>query len=166
MSDTTDILRLAEDGDFEKLLTMIRSYFEYDHIQFDEPAIRRSLPRLLRDHKIGRAWFIQQSGLVRQGAGAPVARTFINDAGYVIATFGFDLEFGGPQATITDVFLLPEFRRSGLGTKALKAIELELRAAGAGAIELRVEKDNAEAIAFYASLGFKPEDRIPLSKRL
>ena len=147
----SNILRSAEERDLESLLAMIRSYFAYDHIPFDEAAIRHSLPDLLQDHKIGRAWFIQVEG---------------NAVGYLIATYGYDLEFGGPQATITDFFISPDYRRTGLGTMALQAVESELLKGGARAIELQVETDNLEALALYTKAGFRPFDRIPMSKRL
>ncbi len=87
-------------------------------------------------------------------------------AGYLILTFGFDLEFGGRQATVTDLYLRPEARGSGLGAAALTALEDVGRRLGLKALELQVERDNLEAQAFYTRLGFTAHDRVPLSKRL
>ncbi len=147
----SNILKTATLSDIESLVSLIRAYYTYDHIAFDESEIRRGLPTLLNDPKIGQAWFIQVDG-----------RT----AGYVIATYGYDLEFGGREATITDLFLHSEYRRTGLGTRTLQAVEREVHANGASTIELRVENDNHEAIAFYSKLGFQPSERISMSKRL
>jgi GNAT superfamily N-acetyltransferase len=83
-----------------------------------------------------------------------------------LCTYGFDLELGGRQATVTELYLRPHARRHGVGSRALAFLEEHLRQVGIGAYELQVESDNAEARTFYARMGLEPHDRIPLSKRL
>ncbi len=87
-------------------------------------------------------------------------------AGHVILTFGYDLEFGGRQATVTDMFLRPAFRKSGLGTEVFQTLERVCAKLDVKAIELQAERGNLAAQKFYAKLGYKAHDRIPFSKIL
>src|SRR5262249_16028412 len=106
---------------------------------------------LVNKRSLGQAWFITWR-----------AQT----VGYVIATFGFDLEFGGRQATVTDFYLAPLFRRRGIGREALRRVEELLRTLGVRALELQVTARNAKALIFYQGCGFEAHDRIPMSKQL
>jgi len=143
--------KTATEADADTLLNLIQKYFVYDGISFDASKIRPGLILLLKDESIGHAWLIQS------GAKA---------VGYVIFTYGFDLEFGGRLALVTDLYLEEEFRGQGLGRMTLKRIEEFCRANGVRALELQVERDNSEAQALYRKFGFEAADRIPLSKRL
>lgn len=143
--------KTATASDTDLLTTMIQRYFAFDQIPFHPEQIRSGLAVLLGDESLGRVW------LVLSGA-----RT----AGYVILTFGFDLEFGGRQAGITDLYLEPEYRGKGLGRRTLNHVEEFCRESGVHALELQVERDNVEAFGLYQSFGFKMHDRIPMSKRL
>jgi diamine N-acetyltransferase len=144
-------LRQADLADLETVLEFIREYYQFDEIEFDDNDIRRGLEPLLTDPNLGRIYFIEHAGKI---------------AGYLSLTFGYDVEFGGRQAAVTDMYLRSEFRRIGLGTAALIALEKASLALGVTALELQAERDNLEARAFYAKLGFYSHDRIPMSKRL
>lgn len=138
-------------GDVDAILPLIRSYYDFDKIPFDEATIRRAVGELLADASLGEAW------LLRDGKAS---------VGYFVLTFGFDLEFGGRQATLTDLYVAPSHRRRGLASEAIHLAENVLAKRGIGALELQVERDNAEAFAFYRRLGFEEHDRAPLSKRI
>jgi GNAT superfamily N-acetyltransferase len=138
-------------ADLERVLGFIRRYYEFDGIRFTTRAIKKGLEVLLRDRSIGRVWFI---------------RLGRKDVGYVVLTFGFDLEFGGRQATVTDLYIVDGHRRLGLGAKTLHFVEETCRELGVEALELQVERRNVAAQAFYGKLGFESQDRISLSKRL
>ena len=84
--------------------------------------------------------------------------------GYFVLTYGFDLELGGRQATVTELYLRPVARRSGIGTTAIDFIEQHLTEHRITAYELQVEGDNTEARSFYTKHGFRSHDRIPLTK--
>ncbi|MBV9181606.1 MAG: GNAT family N-acetyltransferase [Acidobacteria bacterium] len=105
----------------------------------------------MADNSLGRAWLIRFAGC---------------DAGYVIVTFGYDLEFGGRQATLTDLYIVEKYRRMGLGKSALGLVAITCRTMGITTLELQVERHNRAAQAFYRKLGFEEHDRIPMSKSL
>ena len=135
----------------EVLLDFIAKYYAFDAIAFDRDAVRRGARELLANPLLGGAWLVCDGERV---------------GGYVIIAFGIDLEFGGRQATITDLYLDEDMRRRGVGTKTLQFVEGMLRDMGIHALELQVEEDNTEARAFYRRNGFEAHARIPLSKRL
>ena len=144
-------LRPARLQDASLLMELIKAYYRFDEIPFHPGKIRPSLEALLRDASLGRIWIIQDG------------RTAV---GYVVVTFGYDLEFGGRVATITDLYLRPEYRRQGLGTNALKGVERELRRSRVKTLELQVTGANKSVLAFYRKNGFDRHDRIPMSKSI
>lgn len=60
----------------------------------------------------------------------------------------------GDLVAITSIGTLPAFRRQGLGTEILHALEAWGHANGARRAALQVETDNEAAIAMYARLGY------------
>ena len=144
-------LRIATLADTQTVLGFIQAYYTYDNIPFNEATIRRGLEELLANELLGRVWLIQHQG---------------QDVGYVVLTFAFDLEFGGREAFITELYIAPDYRQNGLGRRTLEAIEGFCRELGVRTIELQVERNNPRAQAFYLKLGFQSHDRIPLSKAL
>jgi ribosomal protein S18 acetylase RimI-like enzyme len=143
--------RLAVPRDSEQLLRLIAAYYAHDHIAFDESAAREGLAMLLADGTLGRAYLVELSGQV---------------AGYVLFAFGFDIEFGGRFATVTDLHLEPQFRRTGLGFETLRFVAAECQALGVHALQLEVERDNLAAQALYRKFGFRELTRLPMLKRL
>jgi GNAT superfamily N-acetyltransferase len=133
------------------LLGFIARYYAFDGIAFDAARIRRGLLELIAAPTLGSAWLIR------------VGDEFV---GHFILSFGFDLEFGGRQATLTDLFLDENVRRQGLGQATFAFIEQTLGTLGILALELQVERDNLEAQQFYRQVGMRPHDRIPMSKSL
>jgi ribosomal protein S18 acetylase RimI-like enzyme len=144
-------LKPATIDDRKLLLALIAEYYSYDEIVFDESSISEGLDLLLTEPQFGCAFLIEKDHVV---------------AGYLIFTFGFDLEVGGPLGLITDIYFRPEFRRQGLGSSAMNSLFEIATDLGLKAIQLQPERDNAEARAFYEYLGFRSFDRIPLSKAL
>jgi len=141
----------ADVADLEALLEFVKAYYDFDEIPYRSEKTRTALGILLRDLSLGRVW------IIRYGRKA---------VGHAILTFGYDLEFNGRQATITELFIAPEYRSRGLGGKMVKLIEETCRQMGIGALELQVERDNVRAQALYRKLGFRAHDRIPMSKML
>ncbi len=60
----------------------------------------------------------------------------------------------GASCPLHKCYLLPEFQGAGLGSAALGLLCARFAEAGARAIELRVNRHNAAAIAFYRKNGF------------
>jgi GNAT superfamily N-acetyltransferase len=139
----------AAASDADLLVPLLREFYAYDHIAFDEPEARRALAQLLGDARLGRVYLIR------------VADELI---GYFVLTFGFSLEFKGRDAFVDELFLRAEFRGRGIGTHALAVAEEACRAENVRALHLEVERVNAGAQEVYRRAGFKDHDRYLLTK--
>ncbi len=141
-------IRLATKSDLAPMLPLIKAYYKFDSIDFDEHTIRRALSRLLRDDSLGRSWVADAGGLL---------------AGYAVLTYNYDLEFGGIEGIITEFYIAPNYRRDGLGARIIATVREFCRFARIGTIELQVSRGNRAARSFYRALGFKASDRIVMS---
>jgi ribosomal protein S18 acetylase RimI-like enzyme len=86
--------------------------------------------------------------------------------GYFVLTWGFDLEWGGRDAFLTELYLSPASRGQGLGKRALGLVERTASAHGARAVHLMVRHDNTVAEALYRGAGFVEPPRKLLTKAL
>ena len=145
------VIRRAFADDYSSAYLLIQEYFEYDRLTFDEEAISKGLRQLLENDRYGILLLAEANGF---------------PSGYVLATFGYDLEFGGRQATVTDLYIRDGHRRNGLGRRLIACLEQELVAAGTFALELQPEASNLQAQAFYSAMGFSRLNRVTMVKRL
>ncbi len=139
----------AVPADIDVLVAFMGEYYLFDHIPFDEQVARDAVREFLNDPQLGRAW------LIRSG-GRPV--------GYVFLTLGFILEFGGRDAFIDELYLVPDHRGKGIGALTLAFIEEEARMLGVRALRLEVSKSNRRAHKLYQKAGFEDHDRHLMTK--
>ena len=72
-----------------------------------------------------------------------------------------------PSAYVDDMYVAPAFRRRGVATALFREAEALAKAKGAVRLDLMVWNFNENALAFYQSLGMKPQRYIlelPLTK--
>jgi len=143
-------LRLATPGDLEAVLPRTSALNAHEGIEIDATTLAAALRQLLADPGLGGVWLIER-------ASAPV--------GYAIVTFGYDLEFGGRDSYLTELWIDPEARGHGAGTAALALLENELRARGVRALHLQVRPENP-AIRLYERTGFETSPRRIMTRRL
>jgi GNAT superfamily N-acetyltransferase len=137
-------------NDLEPCLDLMRAYYEFDGIEFDQVHARRALEQmLLEDH--GRAWTLHLEG---------------KTAGYVVILWGFSLEYGGRVLELDELFIHAEFRGHGLGRAILEFVEAQARAVGAVLLTLETELKNENARTFYGRHGFTELMRKLMRKRL
>jgi ribosomal protein S18 acetylase RimI-like enzyme len=144
------VVARVEDVPF--LLARMAEFNREEGIDWDPARGEAPLRRLLGDASLGRVY------VVRDERGTP--------AGYAVVTYGFDLEFGGPDSFLTELWIDQGARGLGLARRALERMERDLREGGFGALHLQVRAENAEARRLYASAGFEGTTRIFLSKRI
>lgn len=144
-------LRRATQADVPALLDQMQPFNAGERIPWQPERTERALRQLLE----------------HEGLGLVVVA--IDDAtllGYLILTFGFDLEWGGRDAFVTELWVVPEARRTGLGQRLLRAAEAHARAAEVHALHLVVRPENGDARRLYAHEGFEPVPRLLLTKPL
>ena len=137
---------------------------------FSEPPV----PSVIRDYrpndfetlwKIDQMCFARGISYTRRELAFYIARkrgfTLVAERDGRIVGFlvvGRDCESQGHVITID---VLPEARRSGLGSRLMAAAEERLRALGCSAVFLETAVDNAPALAFYKRHGYSIVQTIP-----
>lgn len=132
------------------LLALARAFHEED----GHPLTARgeaAIGMIAQGHPLGRAWLIRAEGEI---------------VGYTVLGLGFGIEYGGPDAFIDDLYLVPERRGRGLGKAVMARLEDEARALGLAALFLVVDPANARARALYDREGFEGTHWLLMSKRL
>jgi diamine N-acetyltransferase len=120
-------------------------------LDFDDDEVRAALKKFLRHPEFGRCWLICLRGRI---------------AGYVILTLSYSFEFRGRDALVDELYIDPEFRRMGLGRRALKFVEEQAGRLGVRAVHLEVDRDNDPAIQLYRRAGYASHGRHLMTKWL
>ncbi len=141
----------ATPNDLELIITLMREYYEYDRLQFDEAAARGALQQLLQEPAFGRVWLLEVDHAI---------------AGYFALCLGFSLEYHGRDAFVDEIYIREAYRGQGLGNRALQFLETECRALGVQALHLEVERANTNAQEVYRKNGFVDHDRYLMTKSL
>jgi len=74
--------------------------------------------------------------------------------------------YDGHRGWLYAVAVLPEHRRSGTGSQLVKHAINCIQELGCTKVNLQIRSTNTKVAAFYKSLGFTPEDRLSMGKRL
>jgi len=125
--------------DHAVLLKFVTEYYRFDKIPFDKNSLSNGLDTMLRNVSQGQAWLMESHK-------KPV--------GYAVLTYNFDLEYGGVEGMLTDLYVSKRFRNKGIGSLALYEIEDFCRERGVRAIEVQVLHHNKTAETFYGKAGF------------
>ena len=142
---------VAEDE--SALLRMMRSLAEQEPgaYFFDEPVVREVLRKFLASPDLGEAWVF----LDRE---KPV--------GYIVLTFGYSFEFHGRDSFIDELYIEPQYRRQGIGRRAMQFVEERARELGVNAIHLEVDQGNDAAAELYRRAGYDDHSRFLRTKWL
>src|SRR5690606_22300613 len=132
--------RLASIADIPAVLDMMRDFNRGEGITIDTPRLRLATATLMADASLGVL---------------PVFEADHRLAGYPVVTWGFDLEYAGRDAYLTELYLLPELRGRGLGADMLAHVVRLARSHHAHALHLGVKRDNAPALKLYQQAGFR-----------
>jgi ribosomal protein S18 acetylase RimI-like enzyme len=147
------IFRPAGAEDEQALLRMMRSLAEQEPgaYFFDEPAVRDVLRKFLANSDLGCAWVFMDGK-------TPV--------GYIVLTFGYSFEYHGRDSFIDELYIEPQYRRQGIGKRAMEFVEDHARELGVNAIHLEVDQGNDPAAELYRRAGYDDQSRFLMTKRL
>jgi ribosomal protein S18 acetylase RimI-like enzyme len=143
-------LRVSGVADEAVLLEFARAF----HAEDGHPLTGRgaaAIGLVVRGHPLGRAWLIEEAGQV---------------IGYAVLGLGFGIEYGGADAFVDDLYLVPPARGRGIGRTVLRLLELEARSLGLAALSLVVDPDNRRARRLYDRAGFEDSHRLLMAKPL
>ena len=139
LDDVPAILKLMEVFNHEELITFTPAKLEF------------GLRELLARPEVGYV-------LIAEIGGIP--------AGYALLAFGFDIEFGGRDAFLNELFVAARFRSKGVGNELLQAATDSAKAEGAHTVHLLVRPENPGAQRLYRRAGFRFDPRLFMSKAL
>lgn len=147
------IFRPAVQEDEQVLLRMMRNLAEQEPgaYFFDEPAICEALRKFLANPDLGQAWVCYEDE-------TPV--------GYIVLTFGYSFEYHGRDSFIDELYIEPQYRRKGIGRRAMQFVEERARERGVNAIHLEVDRGNDPAAQLYRRTGYADQSRFLMTKRL
>jgi ribosomal protein S18 acetylase RimI-like enzyme len=144
------LCRVAVESDLDAILVMMDGFNRYEGIPFTRDGFRAPLLALITGPQLGAVLLFEDAGVL----------------GYAVVTWGFDLEFGGRDAFLTELWVEPQFRGHGRGRAALAHVESFARQQGAGALHLGVRHENAAAVSLYESGGYRDWPRRFMTKLL
>lgn len=88
-----------------------------------------------------------------------------NIAGYSMIVKSYSTEYGGPCIWIEDLYIKPEYRSLGMGTKFFNYIENKFKDT-AVRFRLEVESSNEKAISVYKKCGYNELPYIEMTKEI
>jgi GNAT superfamily N-acetyltransferase len=100
--------------DHATVLRLAVAYYRFDKIPYELRSLTKGLDTLLRNFSLGQAWLME---------------CHKKPVGYAVLTYNFDLEYGGLEGKLTDLYVDKHYRNRGVGSLALYEIE-DYRKAG------------------------------------
>ncbi len=149
MADAVLLEPLSEPA-LDALLSLNAAFCAETGLEHDPVTARACLNELLQHPDWGRAWLILL-------AGEPV--------GYLVLCLGYSLEFGGRDAYLDELYLLPAVRGRGVARRGLELALGEARRLGVKAVHLEAAPVNEGAMRLYQGLGFLPRSAYRLLTR-
>ncbi len=133
------VIRRATAGDVGQILEFVRALAAFERAP---DAVEATEEGLIRDG-FGQKPFFQC--LIADYEGQP--------AGFALYFFNYSTWVGRPGIYLEDLFVLPEFRRKGIGKALLKQVALIAVENGCQRLQWEVLDWNTPAIDFYRELG-------------
>jgi len=152
MDTNPQILRRAGPDDLHELVAMMAEFYSDSPYTLNPRRAAEAFAPLLADERLGHVWFIRAADS--------------REVGYLVLTFSYSMEYGGPSAVVDDFFVRPAFRGAGLGKAALAEATSLCAARGVRAIHVETGEDNPRALAVYRSVGFADTHRVHLTLKL
>lgn len=145
------VIRSAKPEDRNEITRLLAIQLEEHGIDIAEDRLLRAVDGVFSDPRRGALWVG-----IRDGRTVAVA--------YI--SFIWAMEHGGHSAWLEELFVLPEFRQEGLGSKLLHQVSVEIRNMGCAAIDLEVESDHKRVESLYLRNGFRALSRARWVKQL
>lgn len=144
-------IRRATADDVPAILRMMEVFNHEELIAFTSDKLARGLAALLAHPDYG---FV----LIAEIGGIP--------AGYAVLAYSFDIEYGGRDVFLNELFVVPRHRSRGVGNELLRAATAAVQAEGCHAMHLIVRPENPGAQRLYRRDGFRFDPRLFMTKHL
>ncbi len=134
----------ATERDVPLILRLIRDLAEYERLSNAVTATEATLKRSLFG--------------ARPAAEVVIAYVGDEAAGFAVFFQNFSTFLGVPGIYLEDLFVIPKWRRQGIGRELLVRLARTAIERGCGRVEWAVLDWNEPAIRFYRSMGARPMD--------
>lgn len=138
----------ANQQHIDELLSLSEQFYGFFNYKFNHDKHQATITHFLSNEHFGSLWLIQTDNQY---------------VGYLALTYGFTFEFGGRDAFVDELFIVPKYQNKGLGKFALIQIMQQMPHLGLNAIHLQTEAYNERAKNLYLSLGFTDYKRSTLT---
>ena len=134
-------IRTLKQSDFDRVLSMMRLFYASDALLIhpEESVLRRTLTDAIGDCPYLEAFGFENDGIL---------------VGYGMVAMSYSTEAGGLCAWIEDIYISPQFRGMGIGSRFLDFVWERYRNRVVR-IRLEAEPENARAMAVYRKAGFE-----------
>jgi len=126
--------------DHKALLKLVIAYNRFEKNSMNRKSLSQGLDVVLRNPSQGKMWLME---------------IHKKPVGYALLTYNFELEYGGAEGVLRDLFVEKRYRNQGIGSLALYEIEDFCRERGMRAFQLQVPRRNKSAEIFYRKAGFR-----------
>jgi GNAT superfamily N-acetyltransferase len=133
--------RIAERGDCALILRFIRELAIYERMEGEVVASEELLEEWLFDKRAAETLFAMVGGV---------------EAGFALYFPNFSTFLGRAGLYLEDLFVLPEYRRRGVGTAILRELARVAVERGYGRFEWWCLDWNTPSVEFYRSIGAEP----------
>lgn len=137
-------IRNAAPEDVPLILQLIRELAEYEKLSHEATATESGIRKSLFSDNPHAFCIIAEIN------GSP--------AGFALYFYNFSTFVGKPGLYLEDLYVMPEFRKQGIGKQLLIELAKIAVEKGCGRFEWSVLDWNTPAIDFYKSLGARPMD--------
>ena len=143
-------IRRAAAGDAEAVVEFARAFHQEDGHPLPAEGVGALLKMLEPECRDGEVFLACFDGEI---------------CGYGVLCYGYSIEYGGRDAFLDDVYIVPTFRSRGLGGALIVVLEERARATGCRALHLEVMPGN-RAEDWYSRLGWRDRGSRLLTKPL
>lgn len=141
MSDCT--FRKASEADLPLILRFIKELAQYEELSGEVVATEELLREWIFEKKKAQVFFAEENG---------------REVGFALYFYNFSTFLGRAGIYLEDLFVLPEFRKKGIGKAILRELARLAVKQGCGRLEWACLDWNRPSIGFYQSLGARKMD--------
>ena len=145
-------IKEMEEKDQQSVLEMMRVFYDSPAVFHDVPkdTMKRNVQACVSENPFIEGFVFWEGDQV---------------AGYGMIAKSFSTEFGGNCIWVEDLYLKPEYRGSGAGTRFLSFVEERYRKQ-AVLLKLEVEEENTNAVLVYEKCGYRELPYMEMIKEL
>ena len=137
-------IKTAAADDTPAITKLFAQQLKEHRIEFQEDVLRTAIKTVIADDRLG---FIL------------VAKKGTESIGVAYISFTWSLEHGGKSAWLEELYVLPEWRKQGIGTAMLTKIVEIVPLHDCAALDLEIDQEHQLAANLYLRHGFQPLSR-------